>query len=661
MALNFTRIFSGLNIKPKVTSTVSAAGDLDFSTSSNKLNLHNGTISSPVVTEAGTATLTNKSIDADTNTITNIENADIKTGAAIARNKLASGNNYRVVTNDGTGVMVDAAAITPARALISDANGIPTHSVVTAAELATLSGSTGSVLTQTNTVANIVNKTFEDSTTLFQDNADNTKQFKFEASGISTASTRTITIPDANITLVGTNNTQTLSNKTLDNTTSLTIQDSNLVLQDNLDNTKQLQFQISGIGTGTTRTLSVPDASTTILGTDAVQIITNKDIDGGTATNARRITMPKNTKVNLDSLTRKEATVVYGTDTQTLYVDNGTILVPIGSGGGSSMETFNFDNNEASPVDVTGFLVDSLSNQFFKSDYSIMRESVNDAITIDTAFNTALGTGFDDVVYSSETQSSGKLVVGGAFTTFNGNSRVSLVRLNEDGTEDTAFYSNLGTSFNNFCQYMTVQSDDKILVGGLFTSFNGNTRNRLVRLNSDGTEDTGFYGNLGTAFNNNVHIVILEVTGKITVGGSFSTLNGNARTKAVRLNSDGTEDTAFNTALGTGFNGSSNQVLNIFQSAEFDLYFSGTFTSLNGGSAVKLARVSEASTEVMEIGIFNGIYRPSLGTWEIVNETFSGDSAGVVFSMDNSGQLQYTSTDIVGSITNRLNYYLYLL
>lgn len=41
---------------------------------------------------AATATLTNKSIDADTNTITNIENADIKSGAAIDATKIADGS-----------------------------------------------------------------------------------------------------------------------------------------------------------------------------------------------------------------------------------------------------------------------------------------------------------------------------------------------------------------------------------------------------------------------------------------------------------------------------------------------------------------------------------------------------------------------------------------
>jgi len=46
---------------------------------------------------AATQTLTNKSIDSDNNTITNIVNADIKAAAAIANSKLAAGNSYFTV------------------------------------------------------------------------------------------------------------------------------------------------------------------------------------------------------------------------------------------------------------------------------------------------------------------------------------------------------------------------------------------------------------------------------------------------------------------------------------------------------------------------------------------------------------------------------------
>lgn len=58
-------------------------------------------------------------------------------------------------------------------------------------------------------------KTFTDSAFTIQDNSDTTKKFQFQASGISASTTRTYTVPNANTTIVGQDTTDTLSNKTL--------------------------------------------------------------------------------------------------------------------------------------------------------------------------------------------------------------------------------------------------------------------------------------------------------------------------------------------------------------------------------------------------------------------------------------------------------------
>ena len=176
--------------------------------------------------------------------------------------------------------------------------------------------------------------------------------------------------------------------------------------------------------------------------------------------------------------------------------------------------------------------------------------------TEDTAFYTNLGTGFSSSTNGLEIQSDGKIVVVGTFTGFNGNTRIRIVRLNSDGTEDTAFYTNIGTGFSASPNGVIIQPDGKIIVYGGFTTFNGNTRNRMVRLNSDGTEDTAFYTNLGTAFGSSISInpVALQPDGKILVGGAYTLFNGLTRNRIVRLNSDGTEDTSFYTNLGTAFN-----------------------------------------------------------------------------------------------------------
>jgi hypothetical protein len=58
----------------------------------------------------------------------------------------------------------------------------------------------------------------------------------------------------------------TISSKTLDNSNTVTVQDINLTVQDNSDNTKQVKFDVAGVTTGTTRTLAVPNSSTRLMG-----------------------------------------------------------------------------------------------------------------------------------------------------------------------------------------------------------------------------------------------------------------------------------------------------------------------------------------------------------------------------------------------------------
>lgn len=52
-----------------------------------------------------------------------IVNADVAANAAIARSKLASGTNYRLLANNSTGVMSENAALTAANVVYADANG----------------------------------------------------------------------------------------------------------------------------------------------------------------------------------------------------------------------------------------------------------------------------------------------------------------------------------------------------------------------------------------------------------------------------------------------------------------------------------------------------------------------------------------------------------
>jgi hypothetical protein len=94
--------------------------------------------------------------------------------------------------------------------------------------------------------------TTNDSGFRIRNTTDITKQIAFDASAITTGTTRTYTFPDTNGTVV------------LTSTAATTFLDSVFRVQDNADATKQLAFECSGITTATTRTMTVPDENGTI-------------------------------------------------------------------------------------------------------------------------------------------------------------------------------------------------------------------------------------------------------------------------------------------------------------------------------------------------------------------------------------------------------------
>ena len=132
-----------LNILDGVTSTATelniidgdtSAGTTAFASGDGLVTNDNGTMRQTTVATldtflaATTKTLTNKSIDSDNNTITNIVNADIKSSAAIAFSKMAD--------------------LTTGRALVSDGSGDVSVSDVTSTEIGYLDGVTSAIQTQ---------------------------------------------------------------------------------------------------------------------------------------------------------------------------------------------------------------------------------------------------------------------------------------------------------------------------------------------------------------------------------------------------------------------------------------------------------------------------------------------------------------------------------
>ena len=171
------------------------------------------TFSGANATIAGDLTISGDDLTMATNT----------SGAAL----IGDGTNYNpvVISGDisigttgtaaiGSGVVVNAdvnssAAIefskmenlTTARALVSDGSGDVSVSAVTSTELGYLDGVASNVQTQIDNIVAGTVSTVNDSDFRIRDNSDSSKQIAFQASGVSSSTTRTITMPDSDVTL----------------------------------------------------------------------------------------------------------------------------------------------------------------------------------------------------------------------------------------------------------------------------------------------------------------------------------------------------------------------------------------------------------------------------------------------------------------------------
>lgn len=248
------------------------------------------------------------------------------------------------------------------------------------------------------------------------------------------------------------------------------------------------------------------------------------------------------------------------------------------------------DNTFSSPNDLrdmSSWILDEQERVVFYGYYNDVLNRIS-RLNTDGSKDNSFGINVADggSVFASALQPDGKIIISGNFHYVNNTQSERLARLNPDGTIDPGFtavstlvpsqivvqpdgkiltltpYNDFGTpvaqirrlnpngssdgSFSVDVQRgntMALQPDGKILVGGGNMVVGGFGRSGLVRLNGNGSVDTAFSPFIGNPF---LNAVLVQDDGKIIVAGNFSSVNGISRTNIARINGDGSLDNGFN-------------------------------------------------------------------------------------------------------------------
>ena len=218
----------------------------------------------------------------------------------------------------------------------------------------------------------------------------------------------------------------------------------------------------------------------------------------------------------------------------------------------------------------------------FASVNNVQRHNVarlNTDGSLDTSFD--VQTGPNEVVYAVAVQSDGKVLIGGAFTLVNGVENFMVARLQTNGVVDTTWAPVSGADNTVFA--LRVQADGRAIIGGAFSTYDGEMSIGVARLQTNGVLDTTFQACRG--MDGVVYALALQANGQLIIGGDFSVYNDTARRNYARLLTDGVVDTGF---LDSYYNqaapGANSFVAGIDVQLDGNIVLGGGFSRIGGGS-----------------------------------------------------------------------------
>ena len=171
--------------------------------------------------------------------------------------------------------------------------------------------------------------------------------------------------------------------------------------------------------------------------------------------------------------------------------------------------------------------------------------------SVDPTFNASSvgssgSTGLAGPVWALKVDGNGKILAGGNF-----NSPYNYIaRLKSDGGLDPSF--NPGAGANGPVTQIAVQPvSGKIILAGSFSQFNGTAAGGIARLDATGAYDSAFFGAGVSGYSfcgdvaSGVSALVVESNDDVLVGGGFTTIKGVSAPLLARVKANGTVDSSF--------------------------------------------------------------------------------------------------------------------
>jgi uncharacterized delta-60 repeat protein len=277
--------------------------------------------------------------------------------------------------------------------------------------------------------------------------------------------------------------------------------------------------------------------------------------------------------------------------------------------------------------DGSGGLGPAVSEILLLPDGKTLFARGTEIVRLNAAGNVEFTLPTNGTLYRFARQADGKILVAGAFTTFNGFPvPAGIMRLNTNDSIDTSFTP---PALSGAVVDIEFLSGGKILLAGNFST--GSTKN-LILLNSDGTVDPSinYTGVAVKALDAGV-----QLDGKIVLGAQAGEFNAPINPPLVRLAANGSLDPL---QLTVGFKGKANDVL---IQPDGRLLIGGVFTHADGGFRKNIARVSAD-------GLFDGSFTSTIFSNEIFDLDMQGNTVLVggdanYSKLDDGGVTQFSA------------------